>query len=102
MVFFIIITTFVSLYILDTFIFNNKNKGCLRLFLFALLSYFIAIISTTTECRDGWDSNNIGKQGACSWHGGVVTKLNTFGKYEILFSFIIIGIYLLIKMNKQK
>jgi hypothetical protein len=25
-------------------------------------------------CADGWQSPSIGKQGACSWHGGVVTR----------------------------
>lgn len=25
------------------------------------------------ECGDGWQSGSIGKSGACSWHGGVVT-----------------------------
>lgn len=32
---------------------------------------------TTTRyrtCADGWNSPSIGKQGACSWHGGVVTR----------------------------
>jgi hypothetical protein len=24
------------------------------------------------RCADGWNSPSIGKQGACSWHGGVV------------------------------
>src|SRR4029450_11116080 len=23
------------------------------------------------NCRDGWASSSIGRQGACSWHGGV-------------------------------
>lgn len=26
-----------------------------------------------TECADGWHSPSIGTQGACSWHGGVVS-----------------------------
>lgn len=25
------------------------------------------------RCADGWPSQSIGRQGACSWHGGVVT-----------------------------
>lgn len=26
-----------------------------------------------TGCADGWDSASVGEQGACSWHGGVVS-----------------------------
>lgn len=29
------------------------------------------------SCRDGWESPSIGKQGACSWHGGVVYHKKT-------------------------
>ena len=102
MAFFVIIITFITLYILDTYLSKNKENGCLKLFLFAVISYFIAIFSTITECRDGWDSISIGSQGACSWHGGVVTRLNNFGKYEILLSFIIISIYIFKIMNEKK
>lgn len=27
----------------------------------------------TRQCRDGWGSPSIGRPGACSWHGGVIT-----------------------------
>jgi hypothetical protein len=27
----------------------------------------------TQQCRDGWGSPSIGRPGACSWHGGVIT-----------------------------
>lgn len=26
---------------------------------------------TSAQCADGWESNSIGKQGACSHHGGL-------------------------------
>ena len=51
----------------------------------------------------------MGKQGACSWHGGVVTKLNDFGLTVLwISSIMIIGtcigvfIYILYKDKKNK
>jgi hypothetical protein len=29
---------------------------------------------TNVSCTDGWDSPSIGRPGACSWHGSVVTR----------------------------
>jgi hypothetical protein len=38
-----------------------------------------------SECADGWDSPSIGKRGACSHHGGVVTYyVSTPGGYRTL------------------
>lgn len=31
----------------------------------------LAEILPAARCRDGWRSPSIGRQGACSWHGGV-------------------------------
>lgn len=33
--------------------------------------------ATPGECVDGWPSENIGKQGACSWHQGVRREADT-------------------------
>jgi hypothetical protein len=38
-------------------------------FVFALAVSLIVVGPVT--CSDGWHSYSIGKQGACSWHGGV-------------------------------
>lgn len=38
-------------------------------FLFMLPTSLIVVGPVT--CSDGWHSPSIGKQGACSWHGGV-------------------------------
>ncbi|MAQ71449.1 MAG: hypothetical protein CL565_04565 [Alphaproteobacteria bacterium] len=51
-----------------------------------LTSVFIASFFTFTICNDGWASQNIGKQGACSSHGGVATKLNGIGIVIFLLS----------------
>ena len=41
-------------------------------FVVFLVSYFgLKYLSGPTTCNDGWHSPSIGKQGACSWHGGV-------------------------------
>tara|TARA_B110000091_G_C13626284_1_gene395161 strand:+ start:235 stop:450 length:216 start_codon:yes stop_codon:yes gene_type:complete len=36
------------------------------------------------ECSDGWASLSIGKQGACSHHGGVSEKLSVPGAILLL------------------
>lgn len=51
-------------------------------------SVIIAANSTYQSCADGWRSGSIGKQGACSWHGGVVTRLNEFGWTVLIISLI--------------
>jgi len=53
----------------------------------------IAINGNYTSCEDGWASSSIGKQGACSWHGGVVTRLNDFGWAVTLIGIAIIIIW---------
>jgi hypothetical protein len=41
-------------------------------FVVFLVSYFgIKYLFGPATCNDGWHSPSIGKQGACSWHGGV-------------------------------
>lgn len=41
---------------------------------FFLLLFLLRPIVQPTTCRDGWHSPSIGRQGACSWHGGVGTN----------------------------
>jgi len=54
------------------------------------LSVFIFSVCIKPEatCRDGWKSPSIGRQGACSHHGGVDYK----GDYPLIG--IIVGIFL--------
>jgi hypothetical protein len=35
------------------------------------------------SCADGWQSPSIGKSGACSHHGGVVSKFSSNSKYSL-------------------
>jgi len=38
---------------------------------FVLSIVLLSFLLGPTTCSDGWHSPSIGKQGACSWHGGV-------------------------------
>lgn len=45
-------------------------------FILSILSFFVSVIVLSSfinppTCADGWNSLSIGRQGACSWHGGV-------------------------------
>mgnify|MGYP005849765055 CR=1 FL=1 len=65
-------------------------------------SIIVAANSTYRACSDGWVSHSIGKQGACSWHGGVVTRLTDFGWIALVASLVIIGIAFLYVLYKEK
>jgi len=50
----------------------------------AIGAFFALKIGTSpmvqpTVCEDGWESDSIGKRGACSWHGGVGTNWSALG-----------------------
>lgn len=54
-------------------------------------------------CQDGWVLHSIGRQGACSWHGGVVTRLSDFGWIALIVSLvIIIGAYIYLAYKEKK
>jgi len=38
---------------------------------FVLSAVLLSFLIGPTTCSDGWHSPSIGRQGACSWHGGV-------------------------------
>ena len=62
-------------------------------------------IGSYRTCRDGWLSSSIGRQGACSHHGGVITTLNDFGWLVLIISLIVIMgfiVYTLYKDRKNK
>ena len=46
----------------------------------AFLACFIVVgtLMGPPACRDGWHSRSIGRQGACSWHGGVDRAAGSF------------------------
>ncbi|MFH1325843.1 MAG: hypothetical protein ABIH48_00030 [Candidatus Falkowbacteria bacterium] len=65
-------------------------------------SIIVAANSTYRACSDGWASHSIGRQGACSWHGGVVSRLTDFGWIALVVSLAIIGIAFLYLLYKEK
>lgn len=65
-------------------------------------SIIVAANSTYGACQDGWASHSIGRQGACSWHGGVVSRLTDFGWIALVLSLAIIGIAFLYLLYKEK
>jgi len=65
-------------------------------------SIIVAANSTYRACQDGWLSHSIGRQGACSWHGGVVGRLTDFGWIALVVSISIIGIAFLYILYKEK
>lgn len=49
-----------------------SNPWVMGIFFFALIRIALGLIfDLSPECHDGWHSLSIGKQGACSHHGGV-------------------------------
>lgn len=56
------------------------NKTLWRLLALVFITNVVIVISQFySACSDGWTSHSIGKQGACSWHGGVVSRLTDTG-----------------------
>jgi len=82
---------------IERFLENSNDpfmaKGC-AIFLLAISAMFSSLYLTDygliRRCRDGWISKSIGYSGACSWHGGVVITLNSFGWWLAIISSIII------------
>lgn len=81
----------------------SEENGSLVLFIILLISVGLAIMGTGAECRDGWLSSSIGSRGACSWHGGVVTRYNDFGRstLKIASSIIAIKLFRLYLQSKE-
>ncbi len=55
---------------------SSDNWDSLRLAYFYSLQRWNSIENISPQCADGWQSPSIGKQGACSGHGGVVSGFN--------------------------
>jgi hypothetical protein len=55
------------------------------LLVFVLLMILLRPLVQPTTCSDGWRSPSIGRQGACSWHGGVGTN------WSAVFVFLLSG-----------
>ncbi len=65
-------------------------RGCLSIIIgfvaFIGLSVLAGQMLGPVKCRDGWASGSIGRQGACSWHGGVDRS-----RGALSFVFMVIG-----------
>lgn len=80
--------------------FDDKKWGWVAFFAF-VGSMIITGTGTYQLCADGWNSPSIGKQGACSHHGGVVTNLNEVGWIALVLSGAFI-VYVFFFSSKQK
>ncbi len=85
-----------------TYLAPKKLRFIVSLIISLILGYFIKTIGTYTGCADGWMSTNIGKQGACSHHGGVVTYLNLYGYVSLTICTILIVVFFLVEYIKFK
>ena len=51
------------------------------------------LVSSYQTCADGWDSPSIGRQGACSHHGGVVTRtIDKRTASQKIFTYSLVGV----------
>ena len=50
---------------------KEANPFLFYLFILGFFSVIIQSLLGPVVCADGWASQSIGKQGACSFHGGV-------------------------------
>lgn len=83
-----------ALTIIATPILKRKKFTWWTVGVLIISSIIMAVNGIYSTCKDGWMSSSIGKQGACSWHGGIVTRLNDFGWIVIIISAtIIVGAY---------
>lgn len=85
MSFILFIAVAAALGLLLLLFFDEKKWGWAATLAF-VGSLIITGMGTYRSCADGWNSPSIGKQGACSHHGGVVTNLNEFGWIALVLS----------------
>lgn len=93
-----IITGFASLMLM--FSIRKRDKDITSNVIISIIAgiFFIGI-GTYRGCADGWLSTSIGRQGACSHHGGVETFINIYGVISLIVGAIII-IYPFLKNSK--
>ncbi len=97
------VLTAAALAIITTTILKKKKYTWWTVGAIFISSIIIASNGSYSTCRDGWASHSIGRRGACSWHGGVVSRLNDFGWIVIGVSLvIIIGAYNYVSYQEKK
>jgi len=50
-----------------------ENRYIVSFSVFFVLYFIVGFMISDLQCIDGWSSSSIGRQGACSHHGGVVS-----------------------------
>lgn len=90
--FFIFFLVGIAAMIVASFIFQDDKSFLKNIIISFVLAIFFTSIGTYRGCADGWNSSNIGSQGACSHHGGVSTFVNIYGTYAIVISIMIIAL----------
>lgn len=81
----------------------KRDSIIFNIILSVIIGIVMTAIGTYRGCSDGWLSTSIGRQGACSHHGGVKTFLNIYGSTSLALSVTIIAITFIViyfKSNK--
>jgi len=97
-----IITSLTAFCLLYTFLPFKSGKFFGALITALLVGFFSKNTGTYIGCADGWVSQNIGEQGACSHHGGVVIYLNMFGTIALVVSVLVLAVFFYVQYVKFK
>ncbi|MGO0309740.1 hypothetical protein ACTL6P_24720 [Endozoicomonas acroporae] len=89
----------ISFYLIISQIFEKLNFW-LVIFSSLFLANISHAIGTDNSCASGWISASIGKRGACSSHGGVVSNINEIGILMIVVFIIYLGVIYYKKHNE--
>lgn len=98
----IFLTVGIASFILTLSIFKSESIK-FNIIISAIIGIVMSAVGTYRGCADGWLSTSIGRQGACSHHGGVKTFLNIYGSTSLAISITIIVITFIViyyKSNK--
>ena len=99
----LLLIVFGALAIVTTPLLKRKKLTRWTLGTIIVASFIIAANGIYRACEDRWASPSIGRQGACSWHGGVVTRLSDFGWATLIIGIAIIATwYLYISYQAKK
>lgn len=96
------ISSLTSFYLLNVFLGSRRVNFFVLLIASVIVGFLTKSIGTYTGCADGWMSTNIGKQGACSHHGGVVTYINAYGTTALVACLFLSGIVLFVRYLKSR
>ncbi len=77
-----------------------KNTWILILVFLFSMGIFSYILDEPAKCADGWSSPSIGRQGACSHHGGVVYG-GSFWKWPISLCLTYFAFYIFVDVKNQ-